>query len=520
MTDKKQRHGSGWFDSKDWGQTLALAILLLIIGVMALNLLPSKPDYTRENHANILVLIADDLGVDWSPCYSDRLDLPNLTKLCDRSLIFDRAYTNSICTPSRASMLTGRHTIRHGAQNVHQLPDAPPVRRLPLSETIIPEVLDQIPDVEYAHGVFGKWHLQDTFNGLVDSPNKAGFQDFYGSFTRNGSFSYAYYNWPKVVNGKHMGKSKKYKTTAIVDDTIAWLETKKDQPWFAWIGFYLPHIPWHLPPLELHSYKDLDPNPPVWTKEKIPQFDELKARYFGAMMQALDTEAGRLLDYVDANYPDNTYIIFIGDNGTQREVALAPRNLGRKFGKGSLYDSGTHVPLMITGPDIRNPDKRVDSLVNSTDLFATVLELAGGRETLERLNLNTDSVSLVPIIKDRADISAPGSGYKHRNYVVTEAGTNNMELVVHTVFDGRLKLWIRPSRLEFYDLKKDFYEQTNIMEKLDPMDHQSEIVDMFQFFLDIYLEEEDPYTEIVPEVLIQKYRKLLCSGETKVSLCK
>ncbi len=326
---------------------------------------------TAAETPNVLLLIADDLGVESSPCFAAPASLaPNLAAACAQGVVFDQAWSSPICSPTRAGMLTGRHSFRTGigtgVSNDNGLILDP-------TEVTLPRALDRSGS-GYATANFGKWHL----GGDADYPNEMGWDHFSGILA--GGFG-NYSNWNQLTNGVTTSTTT-YATTANVDGAIDWIDDQNG-PWLTWIGFNAPHTPFHLPPDHLHSFDlsgdqaDIDANP-------LP--------YYQAAIQALDTEIGRLLDNVDL---ENTVVIFIGDNGSPGQVSGYEQ--GRS--KGSLAQGGVHVPMFAWGAGI-DSGRRSDALVGSVDVFATVLDLAGVDTGSAAVGLPAiDSVSFLPQLR-------------------------------------------------------------------------------------------------------------------------
>ncbi len=168
-----------------------------------------------------------------------------------------------------------------------------------------------------------------------------------------------------------------------------------------------------------------------------------------------------------------------------------------------MGEGGIHVPLVISGPDISQPGRRVGALVNSTDLFSTIVELAGGKAVLERMDVALDSISLVPYLQNAAtgplrDWAFIDTGNAHRRFR-------------HAVIEGDHKLLLRSDLLRLYDLKNDPYEQKDLL-KGSPSDQTAlRTRALFSRFIELYRSEDDPFTDVNIEDLTARYRKLLCS---------
>ena len=322
---------------------------------------------------NILLLIADDFGVDVSPCYSATpATAPRLTALCDQMLIFDNVWSSPTCSPTRSGILTGRHGFRTG---IEEQVTGNNGLQIGADEVTLPRLLDAT-DSGYAHASFGKWHL----GGDASTPNDMGWSHFSG-LLQGGLQDYE--DWDETTNGV-TERVTTYSTTEIINDTYNWIDSQSS-PWLAWVAFNAPHTPFHLPPANLHSQDglsgsaaDIDANPDA---------------YYDAAVEALDTEIGRLLDSIPPEELANTTIIFMGDNGTPAQVS----DFDRTQSKGSLYEGGVHVPMMMWGAGVETSG-RTDALVGTIDLNSTILELAGVTWPAEALSDVKDSRSFAPLL--------------------------------------------------------------------------------------------------------------------------
>lgn len=388
---------------------------------------------------NILLVIADDLGVDQLGVYGEGENVPptpHINSLGQDGVLFRSAWANPMCSPTRASLLTGRHAFRHrvGAPVPPQSGAETP--GLALSEVTIAEVLQASG---YATGFFGKWHISNTVTGDTVAPNLQGFDHFAGSL---GGALFTYTNWTKVVNGEVSGATR-YATTDTVNDAIAWIREQRNDPWFAVVSFNAPHDPFHAPPQDLHTY-DLDGLNPQSTPRP----------FYKAMVQALDTELGRLLDSL-GDWEDDTTIIFIGDNGTPRGIAEAPFDPTRA--KSTPFEGGVNVPLIIAGDSV-DDNGRCNEIVQVLDLFATIADIADvNYRDFVPGNVTVDSVSLMPYL-DRPDRRGL------RQSVFTELFANgDPSRSDAAIRDDRYKLVLFQNVLRFYDLEADPFENRDLL---------------------------------------------------------
>ena len=311
---------------------------------------------------NILLVIADDMGVDASPCYpvgKQKPNMPVLEGLCRSGVVFENVWSNPQCSPTRATILTGRYGIRTGVRWATSQKGNPGIR---LDELSIHQLLDQRSNSRYAHAVIGKWHLSDRDNGGPNNPKLMGV-GHYSGLIKNGHDNY--WRWPRTEDGETRLVDG-YATTIFTNEAIDWVG-KQEKPWFLWLAYTAPHPPFHLPPAELHTRHDLTDNMADIRTTPLP--------YYLAMMEALDTELGRLLSSLPSEQRENTIVIFVGDNGTPGDVVQLPYN--RYQAKSTIFEGGIHVPMIVAGAGVIRKGVREAALINTTDLFATIADLAG-----------------------------------------------------------------------------------------------------------------------------------------------
>jgi len=446
---------------------------------------------------NFIFMIGDDLATETLSCYevgSNQASTPTLDTLCEDGMRLDNFWAQPVCSPTRATLLTGRYGFRTGVRAPVGTPNAianhfpyaekasgtptesptgvpgrggfggamagamgagamggggPSRAGLPADEVTFPKVLKEQENLNYQTAAIGKWHLADQENGWTEHPQKVGFDYYSGNLFGEPE---SYFGYSKVVNGEVLPDGHQvYGTTDIVNDATDWLENRdKDNPFFLWVAFNSPHTPFHMPPAELlHSEaKNLDPHGINTDNEHS---------YYLAMIEAMDTEIGRLLESLSEQEKQDTYIVFMGDNGTPGQVAKEP--FGSDHSKGTLYQGGINVPFIISGPNIdagaNNP-----ALTNSVDIFATVMELAGiDIETVKPTDKEFDSISMVSALHD----NALNTG---RNF--TYADVARIGPVRQAIRNQTHKLIVNPDSDELYDLTQDPYEMNNLIgEDLD-----------------------------------------------------
>jgi arylsulfatase A-like enzyme len=434
---------------------------------------------------NILLIFGDDMGVETLASYGLGETPPKtatLDQMAREGIRFTNFWAQPVCSPTRATVITGRYSFRTGigrpAGSGGQLPAIPtipawaspapsamggmafgmgggmgndPTFALPrhgliTGEYTLPMAFRANAALGYTTAAIGKWHLADANNGWLDHPNRVGFDHYSGLITGTTA---TYFSWNEVVNGQVTGETG-YTAADKADDAIAWIDDQGDQPWFMWFAFNLPHTPIHLPPQDnwQADHSDLD-------AATISASDG--DAYFDAMMEAMDTQIGRLLASMDDDVRDNTYVIFLGDNGTSGGQVRAPFRNGRA--KGTVYEGGVNTPLIITGPGLE-AGAVPDALVNSADLFATIMEMAGidPDETVPG-DVTHDSVSFMPVLQN-PDAPSP------RDWIYADeffGGFAGVETADYAMRNERYKLLRFDGEEEFYDLQVDPFEHNNLL---------------------------------------------------------
>jgi len=329
----------------------------------------SDQDNIVQSKPNIILVITDDQGLDASAQYDLSDDLPYtpvIDSLAANGITYENAWATPSCTTTRAALLTGKHGVNNG------VPSTPGILAPEIGT--IQQYLGQNA-AEYETAVFGKWHVAGG-SPDPDHPSDLGVGHYAGNLTGNIT---DYYDWTVTTNGVE-SRNDQYHTTALVDFASAWI-AEQSTPWFTWIAFSAPHSPFHAPP-EGFNRRGLS-----GTANDI---DNNKREYFLAAIETLDTELGRLLDSLDSDVRDNTIVMVIGDNGTPRPVIDRSVFVG-SHGKGSLFEGGIHVPLVISGAGVTRTNVREPGLVSIVDFFPTISELAGSEG-----GMMNDGYSLVP----------------------------------------------------------------------------------------------------------------------------
>lgn len=353
----------------------SLAAITLFTGI-------SSASYAEPN---ILLVIADDMGLEASHCYdigNQQTNMPVLEAMCAEGLVFENAYAAPTCSPTRTSIITGKHGFRVGVGGA--IPKRGVSTGVPSDEL---SLFDVLAGSDYQSAVIGKWHIAGSNDGL-SHPATLGVREYFGLYS--GGIR-DYYSWDAVYNGEPV-KVDNYATTELTDRAIRWI-AEQPESWFLWLAYNAPHTPFHVPPQNLHTAGDLPDDEESIQENPLP--------YYSAMLEALDTEMGRLLASMSEEVRENTIVMFLGDNGSPTPIGLPV--FGPRRNKGSIYQGGTNVPFIVSGPAIK--PGRTEALMNTSDLFATISTIAGVPAT------DTDSVDFSDLLTGKAETGARTFAY-------------------------------------------------------------------------------------------------------------
>jgi arylsulfatase A-like enzyme len=396
----------------------------------------------RAAQPNFLIIFADDHGYgDVSAYQESDVRTPHIDRIGKEGLLFTAMRANcTVCSPSRAALLTGRYADRVGVPGVIR---TKPEDSWGYFKPGVPTIADELKKVGYHTGIIGKWHL-----GLEspNTPNERGFDHFHGflgdmmdSYTthlRHGN-NYMRLNAEVIDPTGHA-------TDLFTDwagDYLRERAKSKDEPFFLYLAYNAPHFPIE-PPAEWLAK----------VKARAPQLDEKRAMNV-AFVEHLDDRIGRVLAALkETGLEENTVLVFSADNGGS--VPHAQNNHPWRGGKQDHYDGGLRVPFLMRWPAQIKPGSRSDYQGLNFDLFPTFLELAGATPLPE-----LDALSLVPILKG-GTIAMPRELYFVRREGGKNYGGKNYEALIR----GEWKLMQNDpySPMELYNLKNDPQEKTNV----------------------------------------------------------
>ncbi|NOY57363.1 MAG: sulfatase [Calditrichaeota bacterium] len=404
----------------------------------------SSKESSPKKQWNFVFVLADDLG--WNQVRYEGVtkyyETPNIDRIAAAGMSFTDAYAaDPVCSPSRASIMTGKYPAR--LHLTDYIPGDPypyaklkrpqQAKRLPLKEITMAEMLKR---KGYVCGHFGKWHLNVDKNYKPGRPGDPGSQGFDVVFT--------------TVKPKPDADPNKdaHHAVAITQHALKFIEEYKDKPFFAYVAHHVVHRP-------IMEHKDFIDK--YRTKSKIN--DPIKNPIMGAMIERMDTGIGQILDKLDElNLTDKTIVIFYSDNGG---LKMLQDQYPLRGGKAMVYEGGIRVPLAIKWPGVIKPGTKCSVPVISNDLFPTIAEMAN--VDISDIK-DIDGLSLVPLLKRTGTIKRDAlywhyPHYHHQGFKPSGA-----------IREGDYKLieWYEQTMLgedhqiDLYNIKKDIGETTNL----------------------------------------------------------
>lgn len=444
---------------------------------------------------NVLVILLDDVGLDQLALYDDQnqypatdpyeyASTPNLDALAQGGVRFTQARANPVCSPTRALINAGRYAFRTGVGSIVRPEDS----SLEFVEFSLPPASDELllPETPELAGHeaawIGKWHLglEESDGGSGDlHPERVGWVHFAGVMRNLNQqpnpgpikigghvLGPGYNHWYRVIDGQRLVETT-YATTQQRIDCRNWILSQNGDPWCAVLAFSACHSPYDWPPDGTHNMGSF------W-----PLGTGILWDHYRAMLESVDHEIGELL-YGIGSALDNTIVIVLGDNGSPSAVLESARAEGQDLGlynlvvdenrmKGSTYEPGIRVPLIIAGPGVKQPGRSSGELVDAVDLHATIRELAASSRFSSDSGLTTkDSRSLVRLLRDPNALGArhfslaerfspngawPADGDADRSFLGAVLGDGSMYKLVRRVGEADEVYDVTNDPLELVDL--------------------------------------------------------------------
>lgn len=406
-----------------------------------------------KKRTNIILIMIDDLS--WMDLHcqgNDRLDTPNIDRLALQGMRFTDAYSAApVCSPTRAAIMTGQSPGRLGLTT--HIPDRPQYRpkdatllsaktlnHLPLEHVTLAE---RLKEAGYATGFFGKWHMSraSAEKGLSEQelrPEYQGFDLNIGGCSFGGPPSYFDPYRNPTIKSRLKGEYLPYR---LADEAVTFIRAHRDEPFFVALWNYTVHWPMQAPQALIDKYeKRVGPG--------------LKDPRYGAMIEAMDTAVGRVLETIDElKLAGQTLVIFTSDNGGYDGVS---DNRPLRASKGHLYEGGIRVPLIIRWPGVVSANTLCGTPVISTDFYPTLLDVSG---LPHRTGKTLDGESIMPLLKRTGPLKRKAIYFHYPNYAWH--GSNRLGGAIR---EGDYKLIKRydDDSVELYNLADDISEKRDL----------------------------------------------------------
>jgi arylsulfatase A len=428
-------------------RTIPLLFVLMIFNASALG----------GERPNIVLILADDLGWSDLGCYgADLHETPHLDRLAAEGVRFTQAYAMPVCSPSRAALMTGRHAARvhmtiwsegslQGPTD-RKLLQADSLHSLPHSETTLAKYLQ---DAGYLTALVGKWHLGDAdhypethgFDVNIGGTHWGAPRTFWWPYRGSGRFGPEY----RYVPHLEFGKPGEYLTDRLTDEALHIIDQAGDRPFFLFLSHHAPHTPIEAMAEDINYFES----------KRRPEFHHQNAIYAG-MIKSLDEGVGRVLARLKQRGLDqNTIVIFASDNGgfigvdsrAEQQIPVTS-NFPLRSGKGSCYEGGIRVPLIIRWPGVTTNRSVRDEPVVVMDLLPTLLNSTG---VWLPENVILDGMNLLPRLRDEdARLRRAALFFHYPHYYTTTTPVSAVR-----AGDWKLLEYLEDDRVELFNLKQD-----------------------------------------------------------------
>jgi arylsulfatase A-like enzyme len=444
---------------------------LLLISLIVLSVF--NKSYAQTTKPNIVFILVDDLGINDLSCMGSKFyETPNVDKIASQGTVFTNGYACSgVCSPSRASIMTGKFTARHGITDWIGAKSGTDWRSLNRSSKLLPAYYQhQLPkeDIVLAEALkaggyktffAGKWHLGE----LGSYPEDHGFDINKGGWevgSPNGGYFSPWQNpsLPNIENGEELSMRLAKETAAFITTHT---ETQKDQPFFAFLSFYAVHGPIQTTEEKWAKYRQkVEQNGIAKTgyimEHDLPIRQVQDNPIYAGLVEAMDDAVGLVLQTLEKlNLQENTILVFTSDNGgVASGDSYSTANLPYRGGKGYQWEGGIREPYFIKFPKLISQLKSSEYPVTGADFFPTLLDFA----QLPLLPAqHVDGQSLKPLIEGKKLPQRPL--YWHYPHYGNQGGQPN-SIIIEKKF--KLIHYYEDGHDELYNLDFDPFEKTNI----------------------------------------------------------
>lgn len=419
-----------------------------------------------SDQPNILFILVDDWGwTDLSSAGSKYYETPNIDRLRKEGMWFSQAYSvGPNCAPSRASLMTGKYTPRHGIYTVGNADRGNSVDRklIPIENNTVLNpsfvtVAEELKNAGYSTGLIGKWQLGGKGKGA--DAHAQGFDHVIGGTGGTSAYFYPYNKDGKASphEGITSGEEGEYLTDRLTDEALKFLDGNKQKPFFLYLSYFAVHTP-------------IEAKADIISKYKSKKGDSNHYNpVYAAMIQSADEGIGRVLKQLDVlNLAENTLVVFFSDNGGMGAVTAQHPLPGSK---GMLYEGGVRVPLIVKWPGKTKAGSLTDSPVIGVDFYPTLLEVANIQKPL---NTDVDGDSFVPLLSGKPAPQRDIFWHFPAYLEAYKGDKRNKDAFrtrpVSTIRSGDFKLhqFYEDGRVELYNIRADIGE-TKDLSKYNPV---------------------------------------------------
>jgi len=447
-------------------QSLKKAALLIAVALFHLN-----TSAQTDKKPNVVFFLVDDLGwMDIGANGSSFYETPNIDQLAKEGVRFTQAYVASpICSPARASILTGKNPARINLTQWIGGPGNPDYEKnLALEEVLFPEVLQE---AGYKTIFLGKWHLNDVAGEEKFWPNQQGFDINIAGHFRGGLYIKNKYFSPWNIPNLENGPDNEYMTDRLADEATSFIDKNDKDPFLMYFSFYSVHAPFAAPTDRVEKYNKKKALLGLTDEQRFAEETEGPKTFtyrtkqdhptYAAMVESMDMAVGKVLNKIkEKELSDNTIVVFFADNGGLSTSEGTPTsNAPLRAGKGWLYEGGIREPAIIKWPGVIQPGTVSDAVITSMDFYPTILEMTG--QPL-RPDLHIDGKSLVPLLKNESK-KVHDVMYFHYPHRSNQKGGPSS-----AIRDGdyKLILFLNENKFELYNIKNDIGERHNLASEL------------------------------------------------------
>lgn len=485
---------------------------LLVIIFFLPNSMFAQP-FSRAGKPNIVFILVDDMGWNGISSFGNKhVSTPNIDRLAEQGMRFTQAYVAPECTPTRAEFLSGQYGARTGITQVHH------ARIYPNAPLITPRVSGKLPndnhtvanmlkDAGYATAISGKWHIGDgyTVAALKEKHGNQYFEPYGFDFIGDAEEKKRSEDYKEYTK-----KDKEKASMEIVNDFRLFIKQYNNQPFFAYLSFFSAHTPILAPDSLSQEFLKRGYSK---TTSLFGDGNQIPTANYVAMIKYLDHTIGELLAILEKKkISDNTIVVFTSDNGG---LNRAWNNCPLRGAKGTLYEGGIRVPMIVRWPAEVPAGSESSIPVHIVDMFATFRVIAGGINHDSKI---LDGINLLPVLTQQGKPGQRALFWHHPHYIHDYGKTPSSAIrkgdykLIYYFGDylytkGHLPQRGKPfgflqigDRIELFNIEEDPNEQNDLSEELP--EKTEELMNLLEGW---WMETNAPLPQKNPAVNMSKW---------------